>query len=75
MSGQTEFACAHFTAFSTVVRPSASSIDSTSCSNTPGPRVGQSTRSELSPACASGRSLITGQPAAYRHSSAPLRQM
>ena len=55
----TDFAQA--TAFSTVVRPSASSIDSISCSKTPGPFVGQSTRSELRPAWASGRSEISGK--------------
>ena len=55
------FERAHATAFSTVVRRSASSIAFTSDSKTLGPLSGQSTRSELRPALASGRSLTTGR--------------
>ena len=55
MSGHIDPDCAQATAFSTVVVSSASSIDSSSCSKTPGPRSGQSVRSVRSPAFAAGR--------------------
>ena len=49
VSGHIDFVCAHATAFSSVVRPTASSSESTSRSNTPGPFVGQRSRSERRP--------------------------
>ncbi len=61
VSGHTELERAQATAFSIVVRSSASSSSATSRSNTPGPRSGQSTRSDWRPAFASGRSLTRGR--------------
>ena len=61
MSGHIEPDCAHAIARSTVVVRSASSIDSSSCSKTLGPRSGQSVRSVRSPAFAAGRSEMSGQ--------------
>src|SRR6266511_6375111 len=55
VSGQMELPCAQATAFSTVVSPSIDSRSSTpsSRSNTLGPLVGQSRRSDFKPYCRS----------------------
>ena len=44
-----DFVCDHVTAFSSVVRPTARSIDATSCSNVPAPFVGHRSRSDFNP--------------------------
>jgi hypothetical protein len=49
VSGHIDFVCAHATAFSSVVNPTARSIAATSFSKTLGPFVGISSRSDCNP--------------------------